>query len=294
MKKQTNGHWRGTGLITLSAVFFASYGVWSRLMQTGLGEFSQAWTRAAFLLPILIIVGAFTKQFKPIQKADWRWFFLIGSMGALNQAPYYYAFAHLPVGLATLLFYSGLTLGGYIIGALFFKELLTKIKLTSLGLALIGLVVMFGQDFNSTSLLPIVASVAAGIMGATAIVFSKKLSSNYSELQTIMSYLVLMLPANLILSQIFGESLPAIANLAVWLPAIGYALSFMFANLTVVAGFRYLEPSVGALIGLSEVVLAGVYGLILFADQLTTTMLIGSAIVLLAIALPELTKFKQR
>lgn len=285
---------RGTSLITLSAVFFASYGVWSRLMQAGLGEFSQAWTRAAFLLPILIIVGALTKQFKSIKKADWRWFFLIGSMGALNQAPYYYAFAHLPVGLATLLFYSGLTLGGYIIGTLFFKEKLTKIKLISLGLALLGLMVMFGRDVNSILILPILASFIAGAMGATAVVFSKKLSSNYSELQIIMSYLVLMLPTNLILSKIFGENLPAISNFAVWLPAIGYALSLLFANLAVVAGFRYLEPSVGALIGLSEVVLAGVYGTFLFADKLTEVMMIGSAIVLLAIALPELTKLTRR
>lgn len=294
MKNQTGKHWRGASFISLSAVFFASYGIWSRLMQAGLGEFSQAWTRAVFLLPILIIVGTLTKQFKPIQKTDWRWFLLIGSMGALNQAPYYFAFAHLSVGVATLMFYSGLTLGGYVIGALFFKEKLTRIKLVSLGLALLGLVVMFGQDFNSTSLLPIVTSFIAGAMGATAVVFSKKLSSNYSELQTIMSYLILMLPANFVLSQIFGESLPAMANLAVWLPAAGYALSFLLANLTVVAGFRYLEPSVAALIGLSEVVLAGVYGLVFFADQITGVMLVGSAIILMAIALPELTKLIHR
>lgn len=294
MKNQARKHLCGASFISLSAVFFASYGIWSRLMQAGLGEFSQAWTRAAFLLPILIIAGALTKQFRPIQKADWRWFILIGSMGALNQAPYYFAFAHLPVGLATLLFYSGLTLGGYVIGALFFQEFLTKIKLTSLGLALLGLTVMFGQDFSVTQILPVLASFVAGAMGATGVVFSKKLSSNYSELQTIMSYLVLMLPANLILSQIFGESLPAIENFGVWLPAVGYALSYLIANLTVVAGFRYLEPSVGALIGLSEVVFAGIYGLVLFADQLTGTILVGSAIVLLAIALPELTKLTHR
>ena len=68
MKKITSQKVRGSAFILTSAFFYASYGVWSRLMANYFGEFSQAWTRALVLLIGTLILNFFFKFLKPINK----------------------------------------------------------------------------------------------------------------------------------------------------------------------------------------------------------------------------------
>jgi len=287
---KSNQQFKGSGLVALSAIFFASYGIWSKLMAIGLDEFSQAWTRALILLPIIGLIGLVFKQFKPIKKVDFPWFILIGLMGALNQAPYYYGFLKLPIGTATLLFYLGLTLGGYILGPLLFKEKIDKFKWLALSLGVIGLITIYKFELNLTLWLPATASLVAGLMGATAVVSTKKLSSHYSELQVISSYLVFMLPINFLIGISTHQTIPNLDQTSIWLPAIGYALSFLTANLLVTAGFKYLEPSVGAIIGLLEIIFAIIFGAIVFKETATLVLLFGCGLILSAAILPDLKK----
>ena len=100
---------KGASLVTISALFFATYGIWSKLMLGTFGEYNQATVKAIILLSFIIPYAFVSKTFKKINKSDYIWFFIIASVGGLNQAPYYFGFEHLTVGSATLLFYSGLT-----------------------------------------------------------------------------------------------------------------------------------------------------------------------------------------
>ena len=127
-----NNKIKGPLLITISAFFYASYGIWSRLMMDSFQEFNQAWIRGLLLIFILIPFGIWQKKFKKIAKRDIKWFIVIALSGGLNQAPYFYGFKHLPVGTATLLFYTMLTIGAYLIGKFFFKEKIAWIKYFSL------------------------------------------------------------------------------------------------------------------------------------------------------------------
>lgn len=292
-EKYSSRQWAGSGLVVASALFFSTYGVWAKLMGQGFGEFSQAWTRAMLLLPVVVLVGVLTKQFARIARIDLKWFIFLGLLGALNQAPYYIAFQSLPVGTATLLFYLGLVAGGYGAGKVLFGERFTKVKVVSFVLGLLGLIAVFGLDMAVAQLWPAFLSLLAGAMGATAIASSKKLTGQYSELQVIMAYLVLTVPINLLLALVYQETLPPVTQLAVWLPAIGYAASYLLANLLVVAGFKYLEPSVGSIIGLVEVPFAIIFGLLLFAETLSLGIVIGSALIILAAALPDIVRVKK-
>lgn len=280
----------GSSFVIVSAAIFSTYGLWSRLMADGFGEFNQAWTRALMLLPVLVVVGILTKQFSAIAWIDLKWFIFIGLLGALNQAPYYLAFQDLPVGTATLLFYLGLVIGGYGAGRVFFAEKFGRIKITAFVCGLLGLFVVFGFDIGLANVWPASLSLLAGIMGATAVSLTKKLSGHYSELQVICSYLVFMLPLNWLFSVISHESLPSLATIGVWLSAIGYTISFALANLLVIAGFKYLEPSVGSIIGLLEVPFAMILGILFFNETITIGLIVGSSLILVAAALPNLSK----
>lgn len=286
MKQINNQKIKGTGFILMSAFFYASYGVWSRLMANYFGEFSQAWTRALVLLVGTLILNIFFKFFKPVNKKDWIWFGVIALMG-LNQAPYFYGFKHLNIGTATLIFYAALLIGGYLIGRFSFKEKITKIKLISLGLAILGMLVIYQLTLNSNQLLAVGLTILAGLMGAGGVVFTKKLSGEYPEIQIMTSYFISITVVNFIMSAIFKDSLPALGFTLPWLAQFGYLVAFLVANLAVIQGFKHLEPSVGSLIGLVEIIFGVVFGTVLFGEVIGWGVVIGSILILVAAVLPN-------
>jgi len=285
--KHTKQQVAGSMFIAISALFFASYGIWSKLMTNVFGEFNQAWIRALLLLMVLIPFGILTKKFKKIKKQDYIWFLVISLSGGLNQAPYFFGFKHLPVGTATLLFYLMLTIGAYVIGKFFFKEKITLIKYFSLGLTIIGLGVIYKFTLTPKQILPAIYTAISGLLGASAVVFSKKISSNYSETQILSSIFVGMLLCNILLSSLFREITPIFNLSAPWIAQICYAITMLIANIAVVAGFKHLEPSIGGIIGLLEVIFAASFGVIFFGEKITTSLLIGGLLIIAAIGLPN-------
>jgi drug/metabolite transporter (DMT)-like permease len=285
---------RGSILIGISAFFYASYGIWSRLMMGSFGEFNQAWIRGLLLLLILVPFGLWKKKIKKIERQDLRWFIVIALSGGLNQAPYFYGFEHLPVGTATLLFYTMLIIGAYLIGKFFFGEKINFVKYLSLFLAIIGLSVIYSFSISSNQLLPAIATILAGLMGASVVVFSKKLSSNYSETQILSSVFGVMFVSNLIISLGLKEGLPDLSSLTPVLGQLGYTGAMLLANSAVVAGFKHLEPSIGALIGLLEVIFAIGFGLLFFGEILSIGIVMGTILVIFAIALPDLKRIVEK
>ncbi|OGK13753.1 hypothetical protein A3A93_05430 [Candidatus Roizmanbacteria bacterium RIFCSPLOWO2_01_FULL_38_12] len=287
MDKHKNNQLRGSLLIAISALFYASYGLWSKLMIGTFGEFNQAWIRAVMLLSVLIPFGLLTNKFKKISANDWKWFIAISIVGGLNQAPYFWGFENLPVATATVLFYLSLTLGTYIIGGFFFKEKLTIIKYISFLLGFAGVAVIYSFSLSPSQTLPAISTITAGFMGATFVVFSKKISSNYTETQILTALVLCVFVGNGIISLVLGEQTPSFTLSIAWIAQLCYAVSYLLANMAVIAGFKHLEPSIGGIIGLLEVVFATVLGVIIFGEVITSELIIGSLLILVAAGLAD-------
>lgn len=280
----------GTSYILISALFYGSYGVWSRLMVRSFGEFSQAWSRGLILLMVVLLLNCKIKFIKRIERRDWKWFLTIALAGGLNQAPYYMGFKHLTIGTATLLFYAALVVGGYILGKVFFAEKLTMDKLSSLVIAIVGMVVIYGFSLSPSQLVPASMTVLAGLMGASTVILPKKLVGNYHELQIMVGYFLTQVLFNYPMAQLMGDQLPALALNSAWGGQLGYALAMMLANLAAIKGFSYLEPSIGSLLGLAEILFGIGFGVILFDESLGTGVTIGGLLITLAAALPSLSE----
>lgn len=278
---------KGISFITISAIFYASYGIWSKYMAGVFGEFTQAWTRGIAILIIILVANMRFHFLKPIAKKDLPWFLLIGLLGGLNQAPYYFGFVHLNIGTALVLFYASLVASGYIIGKLFFKEVLGPIKLISLVLALIGMVTIYQFSLTPDQLFPAIGMILAGFMGGTACVLTKKLSGNYSELQIILSYALFTILANSIFAFLLHETVPDLTHLSAWLGQLGYLIAYLIANIAVIEGFRHLEPSVGSIVGLTEILFGFIFGVILFSEHITMSVIIGGCLILISAILPN-------
>ena len=278
----------GSSYILTSAFFFASYGIWSRLMGSSFGEFSQAWTRGLLLLIFVLLIGFSRHLFRPLAKQDLSWFLLIAFAGGLNQAPYYFGFQFLPIGTAVMLFYAALVIGGYLIGKLAFKEHITPTKLVSLALGIFGISLIYRFSLTSQQIIPALATLLAGLMGACSAVLPKKLSHHYHEFQIMSGYFIVMILANFILATLIHEQLPSFSRTTAWLAQLAYSTSMLIANFTVIEGFKRLEASIGSLIGLAEIIFGAIFGILIFHESLTLPMLIGGLLIIISAILPNL------
>ncbi len=140
---------KGYIMILLSALCFASYGVWSRLLGKQFGVFFQGWVRSALIVLVLLPIVFFGKHIKPIKKEHRKWFAVTMLFTVFTQVPLYYAFIHLPLGTATFLFYAAFVITSYCVGWLWLSEKMSLVKILSLFLSLIGLFVIFGSFQHS-------------------------------------------------------------------------------------------------------------------------------------------------
>ena len=72
----------------------------------------------------------------------------------------------------------------------------------------------------------------------------------------------------------------------VWLWQLGYTLASMLAFWLIIEGLKYVEAGIGGLLGLLEIVFAVSLGVVIFDEELTSKVVIGSILILIAASLP--------
>jgi drug/metabolite transporter (DMT)-like permease len=275
-------------MVLLSALCFGSYGVWSRMLGQDFGIYYQGWVRAALILVILFPIALVTKSLKPIQKADRNWFAVTMIFTVFTQVPLYYAFNHLALGTASLIFYSVFLITSYVFGWLFMREQMTTVKVLSLFLALFGLLVTFGLSLEVFSIVALGLAALNGLASGGEVATSKKSTQKYSSLQIALYSWVFIFITHLPLSLLTHEHqlLPAFS--LSWLAMLGYAGTGLAGFWLVIEGFKHIDASIGGLVGLLEIVFSLVFGLLFFGDQLRISMVIGAILILGAAMLPDL------
>lgn len=285
---------KGVILIFLSTIMFGSYGVWSRLIGSSLGPLFQGWTRGLITSLILIPFLWSKKQIIPFERKDWKWLAIFLIFTSATQAPLFYAFNHMDIGSASLLFFVTVLLTMYVVGFLFLKEKVTAIKIISFVIALLGLITMFSFSIQKFSLLAALMAIVNGIASGGEVSFSKKLSGSYSPLYIILMSWLIIIPTNGLLSVLLGEAqlLPTFST--GWFWQFCYTIVSIFAFWSVVQGLKYVESSIGGLIGLLEAVFGILFGIVLFGEHLTLKVIIGSLLILSAAALPHINNLRKK
>lgn len=279
---------KGTIFILLSAVFFGTYGTWSKLMSGVFDDFFQSWTRSLIVIAILLPISIISKKLIKIDKKDIKWYLIYSVPGAMGVPTLFYAFTKLSVGTTLLLFYSALTISTYIYGILVFKEKMNKIKIISLLLGIAGLIVMYSLNLKE-GLFPIIIATIAGLCAGTEVVFTKKLSDKYSgEQLAIGVYAVCFLITFPIFLALNNFSFNIESTTIAWIANVGYAVSSLTAFMFVVKGFNYLESSIAGILGLLEVPIGILLSMIIFNEQIDLSIIIGGSLIILACMLPNL------
>ena len=268
---------------------FGSYGVWSRLIGNSFGVFYQGWTRTLLIALILFPIVLYKKEIIPIQKKDWKWMSVFLISTSLTQAPIFYAFNHMDIGTATLLFFVGMIMTMYLFGFAFLEERATKIKILSFVIACIGLYITFSFSLVAFSILAASMAVLNGIATGVELSSSKKLTGSYSPLYVTWLSWVVIAVTNFIASVGIREIQHVPTFTLPWLYLVVYAVVSILGFWFAIDGYKYVEASVGGLLALLEVVFAVFFGITIFHQGLTLKVVFGGVLILLAAALPHIT-----
>ena len=286
----------GIILILFSSLLFASYGVWAKLIGDGMDPFFQGWSRAVIISLALLPFLYYKKLIVPIKREHWKWFAIFLFFTAGTQAPLFYAFTHMDIGSATLLFFVSMLLTMYTVGFFFLGEQMSRVKLASFVLACAGMYFIFSFSLVAFTLLAALMAMLNGVASGGEISFSKKFSDSYSTLYITWLSWVVILITNAPIGVLLGENIILPSLDMVWVWQLGYTIASMLAFWLIIEGLKYVEAGVGGLLGLLEIAFAVLLGIVLFNEELTTKVIIGSALILIAASLPhlkELLKLKK-
>jgi drug/metabolite transporter (DMT)-like permease len=285
---------KGLIFILLSTIMFGSYGVWSRLIGNSFGVFYQGWTRTLLISLILFPILWYKKGIIPIQRKDWKWMSVFLVSTSLTQAPIFYAFNHMDIGAATLLFFVGMIITMYVVGFAFLNEKPTWEKIVSFVLACVGLYATFSFSLVAFSLLAASMAVLNGVATGVELSSSKKLSGSYSPLYITWLSWVIIAITNCVASIALGEPQPFPTISLAWIYLAIYAIVSILGFWFAIEGFKYAEASIGGLLSLLEVVFAVIFGMLIFHQELTPIVILGGVLILIAAALPHVIRSPEK
>lgn len=283
------------GIISLvsASILYGFFGILTRVVGYNLPPLFQFAVRDVVAVLILGTVILLTKRWKSVKKSDWKWIILrvISGMGAFFAS--YAAFFYIPIGTAYFIFYSGTTVGGFIIGKLMYQERFTKLKVLSLILALIGLSMIYQFSLQQEHVVYAVSAFGGGIVGALWNTLAKKVSDTYSATQlNFLDFFGSMVVAGS-LSLLFREvwTMPTFST--VWMANLLFVCMFVVGGQLIITGFHHVEAQIGSLILLLEIVFGALFAWLIFQETLNTASLIGGLSILAAVVLPELPALRK-
>lgn len=255
--------------------------------------FYQAWVRGLIIILIMLPFMIKSKSFQKIEQKDWPYVGVFIAFCICTQVPLYYAFNHAPIGTVQLIFYSMFIITAYLVGRFYLGEIITKIKLTAMVLALAGLVVVFGQTVLAFAPLGLALAAFNGVASGGETSSTKKVSHKYSPALLVFWGWIFTFVTHLPLSLILGEEQVVPRFDRAWLWLLVYSAVNAAAFWLSVTGFKYVDASIASLIGLSEVIFAIIFGVVVFHQTVTWGVYAGGALIIFAAMLPDLVNLRR-
>lgn len=283
----------GASLVVLSSIFYASYGVWTKLMGTFFGAFTQVTLRSFITVAILFAIALWRKKLGRIYwRRDAKWLICSFVSAIFVGAPLYYAILHAGIGISLVVVYLAMVLGMFFFGWLFDKEKVTRDKWLSTALGIVGLVLVFAPSTRGAAWFPLVAALVSGLGTAFNLATSKKMPYNSSQTAVIVWTLGLL--ANLPFIFIFQEVAPAPSWDIEWLYLGIFGVISVAASWSAIHGVKLIEAGAAGILGLLEIVFGLLFGILLFSERPGVLALVGVLAITAAAAIPYLKDYNAK
>ena len=243
---------------------------------------------------ILLIVIASVGKWKSVRRKDYIWIFLRSICGMVAFFGAFVPIMYLPIGTFYFISYAGITIGGYILAKFLFKEEITFIKLVSLILALAGLYFIYSINVETLSLVYVFIAFVGGVGVSGWNILAKKISHHYSALQLNFIDYSMYVFYTLVISIILHEtwSFPIVNN--AWMAQLGFVAMFLITGQLIIYGFKYLDAQIGSLVLLLEILFGTLFAYLFFKEAVSIMTMMGGALIVIAIVLPEVIVEKKK
>ncbi|MFY9227948.1 MAG: DMT family transporter [Candidatus Microsaccharimonas sp.] len=283
----------GATLIVISSFFYASYGIWTKLMGDYFDGFTSAVFRSLIVVLLLGLIAFVYHKLEPLNlKRNGKYILgmFIGSLFVWG--PLYYAILNAGVGISMAITYASIVIGMFLFGRIFGGERLTKVKIISAILGFIGIGLIFIPSVTNWGWLALIAALVSGLSSASTTVFAKQI--HYNSTQSTIIMWSAGLAANLLMAALFSTSFPTIGLDIEWVYLIIFAIASLIASWTFVRGLKLIDAGAAGILGLLEIVFAVLFGVLFFHERPGVIALIGMAIILVAASLPYIRRRLRR
>jgi drug/metabolite transporter (DMT)-like permease len=291
MKKAKVSAPLGASLVVLSSAFYASYGIWTKLMGNFFGGYTASALRSVLVLLLIIPFALAYKKIAPFKlRNNWPyWLGLIG-FSFFIWGPLYFAILHAGIGISICLNYACLVIGMFLFGWLFAKEKFTKDKLYSALLGLGGMSLVFVHSISSLGWVPLLAAGLSGFCAAGVTVITKIIP--YHTTQTTVSLWTSSAIANFIMLFVVSEKLPRNGWHIQWVYLLIFAAASIIASLALVRGVKLVDAGAAGILGLLEIVFGVGFGIAFFHEKLSVVVFAGILVIIAAAAVPYIKDYK--
>ncbi len=273
--------------------FFGLLGVFSRMIGMEFGVFNASWVRN---LIVLVLVGIYLvriKKWRRVDKADRKWLVIWSFFGMFTTIGIFVGSNRLTIGSTMLFFYAGMILTSYLGAYVMFREKLNLAKLVSIGLAFLGLMIIYSNAFSFKDALGFWAVFLGGGSNGIWAVLSKKVSKVYDNFQLIFIDALVSVLFCLGIAVCLGERLQLQGFGRSWLVIAIWAVSSLGVIWTAIYGYKKLEAQKATLVLPMRVVFGAFWGYLFYKEVLGVEVLVGGLMILVAAVLPNIVKSKR-
>lgn len=283
----------GASLVVLSSFFYASYGIWTKLMGDFFAGYTASALRSVLVLLMLLPFAVLYHQFQPIAlKQTWRQLLGLFVAALFTWGPLYYAIVNAGVGISLTVNYACILIGAFIFGRIFGGEQFTKDKAISAALGCVGLCLIFTPGTASFGWLALSAAAISGLSIGAVMVFSRQIQ--YNSTQTTLALWATSALASGAMAIVLREQVPVIGLHIAWLHLVFFAVASVAASWALVKGLKLVDAGAAGLLGLLEIVFGVLFGVIFFHEQPTLLVLAGVTVIILAAAIPYIKDYRRK
>lgn len=280
----------GAGLVVASSFVYASYGIWTKLLDEYFPEFILAVLRSSLVVIFLLPFALYKKQLtKVFFKRDAKLFIYLLISGLMVPAPFTYAVDEIGIGLALAIVYAGIVIGALFFGKMMTSEVITKEKWIAVALGFVGLYLVLAQTTEQFGFIGGAAALVSGVGVGLNMVVNKKMP--YSATQTTINSWAATALVNVPFVFIAGEHFSDSFKIEKIFYIIIFSLASLIASYLIIKGLKMIDAGVASLLGLLEVVFGVFFGVVFYDEHLKFIVLVGMSLILLAAAIPYLEHY---
>jgi drug/metabolite transporter (DMT)-like permease len=262
----------GLGLMLLSAITFSFADILTKHVSSYFSPIQIAFVRFLFgglvLWPILSLKGI------SLRGNQTRILVLRGILGTLAFFCLLKSIAMVPLSNAIVLLYT-FPLFTFLFTVLFFRTRVEIVEILLIGIGSLGIYIFVNPDFHSFNI-GYLYGLLSGCLGGMAIVFIYKARQANGPL-IIYFYFCLI---GGIISFPFWVQRVKIPEAQWGVPLVLVAFLLLAGQVLMNHGFKYCKAAEGSLIMMSEIVFAGMGGVLLFKDPITYHFIVGGFLII--------------